>query len=119
MIHGEAQGVVILLRQEGRGHGLTHKIRALANKNAGYDTFEAVEMLGDKADIRTYDDAVAILRRLKVASVCLLTNNPAKVNALSADGVTVQRVLSLNIPPTTQTIKHLRAKKKRGHDIRL
>jgi 3,4-dihydroxy 2-butanone 4-phosphate synthase/GTP cyclohydrolase II len=118
-IHSEGRGLLIFLRQEGRGHGLTHKIRALANKNAGYDTFAAVEMFGDEADIRNFGDAVEILTLLSVASVHLLTNNPAKTAAFTLSKVKVGNVTSLNVPPTEQTVLHLRAKKQRGHNIEL
>jgi 3,4-dihydroxy 2-butanone 4-phosphate synthase/GTP cyclohydrolase II len=118
-IHKEGAGVLLFLRQEGRGHGLTNKIRALANKNAGYDTFAAVELLGLEADARRYDDAVKILRLIGVASINLMTNNPGKSDAMRAGGITVQSISRLHVSPTERTLRHLEAKRARGHDIDL
>ena len=88
-IEREGKGVVVYLNQEGRGIGLYHKIRAYVEQDRGANTVEANEMLGFQADARTYDQAVAMLRHLGVASVRLMTNNPAKVQALEAAGLPV------------------------------
>jgi GTP cyclohydrolase II len=85
------RGVVVYLRQEGRGIGLGNKIRAYALQNQGKDTVEANEALGFVADLRSYDIAAAILADLGVTSVALLTNNPDKLRGLAAAGVVVQR----------------------------
>lgn len=82
-------GVVVYLRQEGRGIGLGNKIRAYALQNQGKDTVEANTELGFDADLRSYDLAAAILKDLGVASVALLTNNPDKLRALEEAGVEV------------------------------
>lgn len=82
-------GVVVYLRQEGRGIGLGNKIRAYALQNQGKDTVEANTELGFDADLRSYDLAAAILKDLGVASVTLLTNNPDKLRALEEAGVEV------------------------------
>ena len=83
------RGVVLYLRQEGRGIGLGNKIRAYALQEAGADTLEANRLLGLPDDARCYDVAVDMLRGLGVVSVQLLTNNPLKIAALEASGVRV------------------------------
>lgn len=88
-IAAEGRGVVVYLRQEGRGIGLLDKLRAYNLQDQGYDTVEANLMLGHQADERDYDVGVAILRDLGVRSVRLLTNNPAKIEALEALGMPV------------------------------
>jgi 3,4-dihydroxy 2-butanone 4-phosphate synthase/GTP cyclohydrolase II len=84
-------GVVIYLRQEGRGIGLGNKIRAYALQSQGRDTIQANVELGFEPDARDYAAAVAMLRDLGVASVALMTNNPDKLAALEAAGVQVVR----------------------------
>jgi GTP cyclohydrolase II len=85
------QGIVVYLRQEGRGIGLANKIRAYALQEDGLDTVDANRALGLPDDARRYDAAAAILRDLGVRSVRLLTNNPAKLEALRRLGVRVER----------------------------
>jgi GTP cyclohydrolase II len=85
------RGVVVYLRQEGRGIGLGNKIRAYALQNEGADTVEANEALGFAADLRSYELAAAILADLGVSSVALMTNNPEKVAGLERAGVRVAR----------------------------
>jgi GTP cyclohydrolase II len=82
-------GVIVYLRQEGRGIGLGNKIRAYALQAEGKDTVEANLALGFAADLRSYEQAAAILADLKVSSVALMTNNPAKLEGLAQAGVTV------------------------------
>jgi GTP cyclohydrolase II len=86
------RGVVLYLRQEGRGIGLGDKIRAYALQETGVDTVDANRMLGLPDDARDYGAAAAMLRDLGVQSVELMTNNPDKVQALAAYGLTVRRV---------------------------
>jgi GTP cyclohydrolase II len=88
-IAAEGAGVVVYLRQEGRGIGLGNKVRAYALQNSGADTVEANLALGFEADARSYDIAGAILRDLDVRSVRLLTNNPLKIKGLEDAGVVV------------------------------
>lgn len=85
------RGVVVYLRQEGRGIGLGNKIRAYALQEQGADTVEANEQLGFAADLRSYELAAEILRDLGVRSVALMTNNPDKMAGLEKAGVRVSR----------------------------
>lgn len=117
MLAEENTGILILLRQEGRGHGITTKIQALAYKNKGYDTFSAVEMLGKKSDIRDYNAAIAILELEGVESIRLATNNPSKLEEISNSNIVLEKRIPIIIEPTSRTKKHLNAKKKRGHLI--
>ncbi|MDP6967860.1 MAG: GTP cyclohydrolase II [Gammaproteobacteria bacterium] len=88
-IADQGQGVVLYLRQEGRGIGLINKIKAYNLQDQGADTVEANEKLGFNADERTYEMAKAMLDHLGVQSVRLMTNNPRKINALTNLGIPV------------------------------
>ena len=111
-------GVVLYLRQEGRGIGLGNKIRAYALQSQGLDTVEANRSLGFGDDQRVYDVAAAMLRELGVRSVALLTNNPAKVAGLQADGVHVTRRVPMAVTPNEFNVEYLATKNQRmGHQI--
>jgi GTP cyclohydrolase II len=115
-ITAEAGGIVIYLRQEGRGIGLGNKIRAYAlQEEHGADTVDANRLLGFEDDLRRYHVATAILAQLEIGSVRLLTNNPLKVEALRAEGVEVERV-AMHIEPGEQNQGYLHTKRDRmGH----
>lgn len=90
MIGEAGRGVVVYMRQEGRGIGLADKLRAYVLQDEGHDTVDANLILGHQADARDYTVAALILQDLGVSSVRLLTNNPAKINDLTALGVDVR-----------------------------
>jgi GTP cyclohydrolase II len=111
-------GVVLYLRQEGRGIGLGNKIRAYALQSQGHDTVDANRLLGFADDLRSYRPAADMLRALGVRSVALLTNNPAKVDGLEAEGVRITRRVPVNVPVNVYSREYLRAKQSRmGHDL--
>lgn len=92
------QGVIVYLRQEGRGIGLLDKLRAYNLQDEGYDTIEANLMLGHQADARDYSSAAAILNDLGIGSIRLLTNNPEKITALQELGIRVNE--RVEVSPT-------------------
>jgi GTP cyclohydrolase II len=115
-IASEDNGVIVYLRQEGRGIGLGNKIRAYALQNSGADTVEANLRLGFEADARSYDLAGAILADLGVKSVRLLTNNPLKVNGLRSAGVTVSERVSHWVGENQHNTEYLAVKRRKmGH----
>ena len=112
------RGVVVYLRQEGRGIGLGNKIRAYALQEQGHDTVDANRMLGFADDARTYDVAAAMLADLGVRRVALLTNNPKKEDGLRAHGVDVVRRVPIAIAPNEHNAEYLAVKaKKMGHEL--
>ena len=115
----EGRGVLLYLNQEGRGIGLANKIRAYALQDEGYDTVEANEHLGFKADQRDYGIGVQILRELGVRSMRLLSNNPRKLVAIEGYGLSVTEWLPLEIPASASTLHYLTTKRnKLGHVLR-
>ena len=116
-ISARGSGILIYLRQEGRGHGLTTKIRALANKNKGLDTFQAVEFLGLSADVREYSIVREMLEHFNIKSIELMCNNPDKVHAIQNEGIHISRVISIPVTPSAYSRQHLLAKRARGHII--
>jgi GTP cyclohydrolase II len=115
-IAAEGTGVVVYLRQEGRGIGLGNKIRAYDLQDKGADTVEANLRLGFEADARSYDIAAAILSDLGVRSVRLLTNNPLKVAGLETAGVKVTDRLSHWVGENQHNAGYLAVKRRKmGH----
>jgi len=115
-IAAEGTGVVVYLRQEGRGIGLGNKIRAYELQNQGADTVEANLKLGFEADARSYDAAAQILEDLGVRSVRLLTNNPLKIAGLEAAGVRVVDRLSHWVGENQHNASYLAVKRRKmGH----
>lgn len=109
-------GVILYLRQEGRGIGLINKLKAYQLQDVGYDTVEANRILGFQDDERDYDIAAHMLQSLEIKSIKLMTNNPKKINALKEHGVKITGRLPLEIPPNKFNKKYLETKKnKSGH----
>ncbi|HIG40420.1 MAG: GTP cyclohydrolase II [bacterium] len=112
----EFTGVVIYLQQEGRGIGLGNKIRAYALQEQGYDTIESNQMLGFPVDSRTYGHAFDILNDLGITRVRLLTNNPAKIQALVDANIQVTTRIPILSPTNLHSKHYLDTKRsKMGH----
>jgi GTP cyclohydrolase II len=116
-IAAQGRGVLLYLRgHEGRGIGLTNKIRAYALQEQGRDTVEANLDLGLPDDSREYDSAAAILRVLNITSVRLMSNNPAKFDTLMRHGIPVCERVALAIPMREENERYMRTKQvKFGH----
>ncbi|MCK6587492.1 MAG: GTP cyclohydrolase II [Polyangiaceae bacterium] len=111
-------GVLIYLRQEGRGIGLANKIRAYQLQSDGHDTVDANRLLGLPDDARDYASAAALLEHLGVRSIKLMTNNPAKVKALRAHGVEIDARLPSLVGVNPYSASYLEAKRLRmGHAL--
>ena len=118
LIAEHKHGVVVYLRQEGRGIGLGNKIRAYALQEKGLDTVEANRALGFADDARSYEVAAAILRDLGAMKVRLMTNNPQKVEGLERGGIEVTERVPLVVPQTRDAAAYLAVKAKRmGHEV--
>lgn len=110
------RGVVLYLRQEGRGIGLGDKIRAYQLQQQGYDTVDANRELGFADDLRRYHMVTQMLEDLDIRSVALMTNNPAKVDGLRRDGVLVTRRVPHLVEPHALNLGYLETKRTRmGH----
>jgi 3,4-dihydroxy 2-butanone 4-phosphate synthase/GTP cyclohydrolase II len=112
----EGKGVVLYMRQEGRGIGLHNKLRAYALQDQGMDTVEANELLGFAADLRDYGIGAQILADLGLERIRLLTNNPRKVVGLEGHGLKVVETVPIVAPPNTYNASYLETKgAKLGH----
>lgn len=115
-IVAQGAGIVMYLRQEGRGIGLLNKIKAYNLQDQGYDTVEANDHLGFDADLRSYDICNVMLKTLGVTKVDLMTNNPKKIAALNALGVEVVSRIAIDNGVTADNKHYLKTKTdKLGH----
>ncbi|NUN70568.1 MAG: GTP cyclohydrolase II, partial [Bacteroidetes bacterium] len=118
IIEREGAGIVLYMRQEGRGIGLLNKLKAYKLQDGGKDTVEANEALGFHADVRDYSLAAQILLDLGVKKVRLLTNNPKKIVGLKGFGIEIAERISIEVTPSTTNERYLRTKRdKLGHLI--
>ncbi|MCE9594025.1 MAG: GTP cyclohydrolase II [Planctomycetes bacterium] len=116
MLGEEKRGVLVYMRQEGRGIGLENKLKAYRLQDAGMDTVEANQALGFAADLREYGLGAQILRYLGVRHMKLLTNNPKKIAGLGGYGLDVVAQVPLATPPNVSNARYLRTKRdKLGH----
>ena len=109
----QEKGILLYLRQEGRGIGLGNKIKAYQLQDAGLDTVEANIHLGFDKDLRDYTVAADILKALKVKSVLLLTNNPAKVQDLKKNGIEIAGRIPVKVRPNKYNAYYLKTKEKK------
>lgn len=107
----EQKGVLIYLRQEGRGIGLTNKLKAYNLQDQGVNTVDANHQLGFEADERTYDTAKLILQDLGISKIRLLTNNPDKVESLKQSGIQIVERMPIQIEPHADNQHYLQTKK--------
>jgi GTP cyclohydrolase II len=115
-ISDEGRGIILYLRQEGRGIGLINKIRAYALQDQGADTVEANERLGFDADLRDYTMCKSMFAHFQIDRVRLMTNNPVKVNALTKLGIEIVERLSLETGQNDHNARYLATKAgKLGH----
>lgn len=117
-IAAEKVGVVLYMRQEGRGIGIAEKVRAYELQDQGLDTLEANLHLGFDGDLRLYDVAAAMIHALEIESIVLFTNNPEKVTGLREHGVEVVRREAILSEARDENLRYLGTKKsKMGHII--
>ncbi len=115
-IENKGEGLVIYLRQEGRGIGILNKLKAYKLQDQGYDTVEANHKLGFEDDLRDYAVAAQIIKDLNIKSISLMTNNPSKIKGLETYGIKVVDREEIEIPANDVDEKYLKTKKeKMGH----
>ncbi|HDS09758.1 MAG TPA: bifunctional 3,4-dihydroxy-2-butanone-4-phosphate synthase/GTP cyclohydrolase II [Firmicutes bacterium] len=120
MIDRKGTGVVLYMRQEGRGIGLPNKLRAYHLQDKGMDTVEANIKLGFKPDLRDYGIGAQILAELGLSTIQLMTNNPKKVIGLEAYGLKITKVIPLIIEPNSENLNYLKIKQKKlGHKLNI
>jgi 3,4-dihydroxy 2-butanone 4-phosphate synthase/GTP cyclohydrolase II len=120
LVEREGKGVIVYMRQEGRGIGLVNKLKAYCIQDAGRDTVEANHELGFKADLRDYGLGAQILVDLGLRKIRLITNNPKKIIGLEGYGIEVVERVAVEINARAENIRYLKTKKtKMGHLLSL
>ena len=120
MVEKEGKGVIVYMRQEGRGIGLVNKIKAYALQEDGHDTVEANIALGFKPDLRDYGIGAQILVDLGVHKMRLMTNNPKKIVGLEGYGIEITKRVPLEVHPNENNIRYMQTKqKKMGHLLKI
>lgn len=107
----EHGGMLIYLRQEGRGIGLVNKLKAYNLQDDGADTIVANHQLGFATDLRTYEAAIAILKHFAITSINLMTNNPEKLEAFQNSGIQVASRIPVVIAPVNENARYFQTKK--------
>lgn len=116
LIQEEGHGVIVYQMQEGRGIGITNKIRAYALQDTGQDTVEANLSLGFEADLRSYECCAEIMKQLGLRKIRLMSNNPEKIAALEQAGLEIVERLKIEVEPHEVSRHYLKTKKnKMGH----
>jgi 3,4-dihydroxy 2-butanone 4-phosphate synthase/GTP cyclohydrolase II len=116
IIEREGRGVIVYMRQEGRGIGFVNKMKAYALQDEGKDTVEANEALGFGPDLRDYGVGAQIIRDLGIRKMRLMTNNPKKIVGLEGYGLIVSKRVPIEIEPTGKNVRYLKTKQKKlGH----
>ena len=117
-INEKGEGLLIYLRQEGRGIGIYNKLKAYNLQDQGHDTVEANHLLGFKDDLRDFAVAAQIIKDFEIKSINILTNNPKKIESLEKYGINVKERIDSETEPTTENKKYLETKRdKMGHYI--
>lgn len=117
LISEKKEGVIVYLKQEGRGIGLFNKVNAYALQDHGQDTIEANHSLGFETDLRNFDIVVDVIEYLKINSIVLLTNNPEKIHTIENSSVKVNSIQPLIIKPNKFNEGYLSVKKEQLHHL--
>ncbi|MFY9611595.1 MAG: GTP cyclohydrolase II [Blastocatellia bacterium] len=116
LIQAEGHGAIVYQQQEGRGIGITNKIRAYALQDAGQDTVEANISLGFEADLRQYECCAEIIKQLGLRRIRLMSNNPDKIAAVLQAGIEIVERVSIEVEPHEKSLGYMKTKKeKMGH----